>query len=121
MLKKGLIILFFFPLYAMAQYNKEKKCKDIKRGIDELPCKFVNRYAIDVIPDEETAIKYTNILVNKRDLLNPEEVKPYQISLTANNKVWHIAVKSNKCIYCKIYININKNTGEVLNHYKSGD
>ena len=121
MFKKVLIILFFLPLFVVAQQNKDLKCKDKNRGIDQLPCKITYRYGTDVIPDEETAIKYTDILINKRELLNPEKAKPYQISLIADNKVWHIVVKSYNCRHCKIYININKNTGEVLNFYRSED
>ena len=119
MLRIILIIIFFFPLSLMAQ--KKIKCKDKDRGVDQLPCKLIDRYGLDVIPDEETAIKYTDLLIEKRELLNPDKAKPYEISSIAGNKVWHIVVKSYKCRYCKIYININKNTGEVLNFYRSED
>lgn len=121
MLKKILLILCFLPLSIVAQQIKNGKCKDVKRGIEQLPCKFIDRYVTDIIPDEETVIKYVDILIRKKELLSPEESKPYQISLIADNKVWHIVVKSYNCRYCKIYININKNTGEVLNFYKSED
>lgn len=114
-----LLIVFFLPLSLISQ--EKSKCKDKNRGIYELPCKFVDRYGTDVIPDEETAIKYTDLLIEKRQLLDPEKAKPYQISSIANNNVWHIVVKSYNCRYCKIYININKNTGEVLNFYRSED
>lgn len=118
MIKKILVILSFIPLFVIAQ---EKKCKDKNRGTDQLPCKTIYRYATDIIPDEATVIKYIDLLINKRELLDPEKAKPYQISSIANNKVWHIVVKSYNCRYCNIYININKNTGEVLNFYKSED
>ncbi|WP_123911987.1 hypothetical protein [Chryseobacterium shigense] len=100
---------------------QEGKCKDEDRRIDQLPCKLVNHYGTDIIPDEETVIKYVDVLIRKRALLDPEKSKPYQISLIADNKVWRIVIKSYNCRYCKIYININKNTGEVLNYYKSED
>ncbi|WP_431343313.1 hypothetical protein [Chryseobacterium sp. JK1] len=118
MLRIVLIILYFLPLSLMAQ---EGKCKDKNRRIDQLPCKLANHYGTDIIPDEEIAIKYVDILIRKRELLDPEKSKPYQVSLIADNKVWQIVVKSYNCRYCKIYININKNTGEVLNYYKSED
>jgi len=121
MLNRVLMILFFLPLCVLAQQNRESKCKDRNRGINQLPCKIENRYGTDIIQDEETLIKYIDILINKRELLAPERVKPYQVSSIANDKVWHIVVKSYNCRYCKIYININKNTGEVLNFYKSED
>jgi len=121
MIKKILVILYFIPLLTLAQENKDKKCKDKNRGIDQLPCTITYRYGADVIPDEDTAIKYVDILIHKRYFLEPEKSKPYEISLIANNKVWHIIVKSYNCRYCKIYININKNTGEILNFYKSED
>ncbi|MDR6513925.1 hypothetical protein [Chryseobacterium camelliae] len=116
MLKKILILLYFFPLCITAQ--QQEKCSDKKRGIKQLPCTIVNRYGIDMIPDEETAIKYVDILIRKRDLLDPERCKPYQINLIADNRVWEVVIKSYKCSYCKIFININKNTGEVLNIYR---
>jgi len=109
----------FFPI--ITDGKKKIKFKDKDRGVDQLPCKFIDRYGLDVIPDEETAIKYTDLLIEKRELLNPDKAKPYEISSIAGNKVWHIVVKSYKCRYCKIYININKNTGEILNFYRSED
>ncbi|MCJ7936194.1 MAG: hypothetical protein MUW56_21820 [Chryseobacterium sp.] len=121
MLKKILLIICFLPLWAVAQQIKNEKCKDTKRRIEQPPCKFVDRYGTDIIPDEETVIKYVDILIRKRELLDPEKSKPYKISLIADNKVWHIIIKSYNCRYCKIYININKNTGEVLNFYRSED
>ena len=105
----------------IAQQSKGKKCKDKNRGIDQLPCTIAYRYSMDVIADEDTAIKYADILINKRYLLDPERAKPYQISLIADSKVWHIVAKSYNCRYCKIYINVNKNTGEILNFYRSED
>jgi len=121
MLKKILIVLCFIPLLVVAQKNKNEKCTDRNRGIGQLPCKITYRYGTDVIPDEDAVSKYTDILIDKGELLNPEKAKPYQISLIADNKVWHVVVKSYNCRYCKIYININKNTGEVLNFYRSED
>ncbi|MFZ4928930.1 hypothetical protein [Chryseobacterium sp. Mn2064] len=115
------LFLCIFPLSLIAQQKVQKKCKDKNRGIDQLPCSIVYRYGIDVIPDEETIIKYVDILIKKRNLLDPEKAKPYKISLIEDNKIWHIVVKSDNCRYCKIYININKNTGEVLNFYGSED
>lgn len=115
------MFLSVFPLSIMAQQETQKKCKDIKRGIDQLPCKITYRYGTDIIPDEAAAIKYIDLLISKRYFLDSEKSKPYQISLIADNKVWHVVVKSYNCRYCKIYININKNTGEVLNFYRSED
>lgn len=116
-----MLFLCAFPLSIMAQQKIQKKCKDINRGIDQLPCKITYRYGTDIIPDEETAIKYIDLLINKRELLDPDKAKPYLVNLIADNKVWHIVVKSYNCRYCKIYININRNTGEVLNFYRSED
>ena len=121
MIRKTLFVFCMLPIFMIAQQSKTKKCKDNNRTIDQLPCKIVNRYGADIISDEEMLIKYTDILISKRELLNPERVKPYSISSIANNKVWHVVVKSYNCRYCKIYININKNTAEVLNFYRSED
>jgi len=121
MLRKIGFIFCMIPVCLIAQQTNLKKCKDKNRAIDQLPCKIVSRYGTDIIQDEETLVKYVDILINKRELLNPEKAKPYQISSIANDKVWHIVVKSYNCRYCKIFININKNTGEVLNFYRSED
>ena len=108
------------PTLLLAQHKVDKNCNDKNRGIDELPCTIVERYGIDLIPDESTLIKYIDILINKRYSIDLEESKPYQISLISNEKIWRVVMKLN-CRFCKLYININKNTGEVLNFYKSED
>lgn len=118
MKKKFLLLICMLPALLLAQQEKNKPCNDKKRQIDELPCTIIERYGTDVIPDEETLIKYIDILINKRYSIDAEELKPYQISLIANEKVWKTVIKLN-CRFCKAYININKNTGEVLNFYRS--
>ncbi len=46
------------PTLLLAQQKVDKNCNDRKRRIDELPCTIIERYGTDVIPDEETLIKY---------------------------------------------------------------
>ena len=46
------------PALLLAQQGKNKPCNDKKRRIDELPCTIIERYGTDLIPDEETLIKY---------------------------------------------------------------
>ena len=118
MKKKFLLLICMLPALLLAQQGKNKPCNDKKRRIDELPCTIIERYGTDLIPDEETLIKYIDILIKKRYSIDTEEIKPYQISLIANEKVWKTVIKLN-CRFCKVYININKNTGEVLNFYRS--
>jgi len=118
MKKKFLLLICMLPALLLAQQGKDKFCNDKKRRIDELPCTIIERYGTDLIPDEETLIKYIDILIKKRYSIDTEEIKPYQISLIANEKVWKTVIKLN-CRFCKVYININKNTGEVLNFYRS--
>ena len=120
MKNKFLLLICMLPTLLLAQQKVDKNCNDKKRRIDELPCTIIERYGTDVIPDEETLIKYIDILINKRYSVDAEELKPYQISLISNEKVWKTVIKLN-CRFCKLYININKNTGEVLNFYKSED
>lgn len=120
MKNKFLLLICMLPTLLLAQQKVDKNYNDKKRRIDELPCTIIERYGTDVIPDEETLIKYIDILINKRYSIDAEELKPYQISLIANEKVWKTVIKLN-CRFCKLYININKNTGEVLNFYKSED
>jgi len=119
MKNKFLLLICMLPTLLLAQHKVDKNCNDKNRGIDELPCTIVERYGIDLIPDESTLIKYIDILINKRYSIDLEESKPYQISLI-NEKIWQVVMKLN-CRFCKLYININKNTGEVLNFYKSED
>ena len=118
MKKKFLLLICMLPALLLAQQGKNKPCNDKKRRIDELPCTIIERYGTDLIPDEETLIKYIDILIKKRYSVDAEELKPYQISLVANEKVWKTVIKLN-CRFCKAYININKNTGEVLTFYRS--
>lgn len=118
MKKKFLLLICMLPALLLAQQGKNNPCNDKKRRIDELPCTIIERYGTDLIPDEETLIKYIDILIKKRYSVDAEELKPYQISLIANEKVWKTIIKLN-CRFCKAYININKNTGEVLNFYRS--
>lgn len=120
MKNKFLLLICMLPTLLLAQQKVDKNCNDKKRRIDELPCTIIERYGTDVIPDEETLIKYIDILINKRYSIHAEELKPYQISLIANEKVWKAVIKLN-CRFCKLYISINKNTGEVLNFYRSED
>ena len=102
MKKKFLLLICMLPALLLAQQGKDKSCNDKKRRIDELPCTII----------------YIDILIKKRYSIDTEEIKPYQISLIANEKVWKTVIKLN-CRFCKAYININKNTGEVLNFYRS--
>ena len=108
------------PALLLAQQGKDKSCNDKKRRIDELPCTIIERYGTDVIPDEEPLIKYIDILINKRYSVDAEELKPYQISLITNEKVWKTVIKLN-CRFCKAYIignisNYNKKRNNI--HYK---
>ena len=120
MKNKFLLLICMLPTLLLAQQKVDKNCNDKNRGIDELPCTIVERYGIDVIPDESTLMKYIDILINKRYSIDLEESKPHQISLISNEKIWRVVMKLN-CRFCKLYININKNTGEVLNFYRSED
>ena len=115
MKNKFLLLICMLPTLLLAQQKVDKNCNDRKRRIDET---IIEWYGTDVIPDEETLIKYIDILINKRYSVDAEELKPYQISLIANEKVWKTVIKLN-CRFCKVYINVNKNTGEVLNFYRS--
>ena len=117
-MKKKFLLILMLPALLLAQQGKDKPCNDKKRQIDVLPCTIIERYGTDVIPDEETLIKYIDILIKKRYSVDAEELKSYQISLIANEKVWKTVIKLD-CRFCKAYININKNTGEVLNFYRS--
>ena len=51
------------PTLLLAQQKVDKNYNDKKRRIDELPCTIIERYGTDVIPDEETLIKYIDILI----------------------------------------------------------
>ncbi|SHF78898.1 hypothetical protein [Chryseobacterium sp. OV279] len=121
MFREILIVLFFVPLLLTAQQKTNQKCKDVKRGAEQLPCKITNRYSIDIIPDKETAVKYADMLISNRELLSADKAKPYLVNLINDNKIWQVIIKSYNCRSCKIYININKNTGEILNFYKVED
>ena len=118
MKKKFLLLICMLPALLLAQQGKNKPCNDKKRRIDVLPCTIIER----VWNRCNTWWRDTNKIYwyIKRYSVDAEELKPYQISLIANEKVWKTIIKLN-CRFCKLYININKNTGEVLNFYKSED
>lgn len=65
-----------FSFMCFRTTKNEVKCKDQNRGIGQLPCKITYSYVTDVIPDTDAAIKYTDILINKGELLNPERANP---------------------------------------------
>lgn len=58
MKNKFLLLICMLPTLLLAQQKVDKNCNDKKRRIDELPCTIIERYGTDVIPDEETLIKY---------------------------------------------------------------
>jgi hypothetical protein len=63
MKNKFLLLICMLPTLLLAQQKVDKNYNDKKRRIDELPCTIIERYGTDVIPDEETLIKYIDILI----------------------------------------------------------
>ena len=63
MKNKFLLLVCMLPTLLLAQQKVDKNYNDKKRRIDELPCTIIERYGTDVIPDEETLIKYIDILI----------------------------------------------------------
>lgn len=104
-----------------AQINKGKRNNDPNYDpIKDLPEIINSKYVIPMIPNEETALQYAEIILKKRYKgMDFEEVKPFEVHLIADEKVWDIQAPVNKRLrgIAYFHLRINKNTGEVLNSW----
>lgn len=88
--------------------------------IKDLPEIINSKYVIPMIPDEETALQYAEIIFKKRYKgMDFEEVKPFEVYLIAEEKVWDIKAPVDKRLkgIAYFHLRINKNTGEILNSW----
>lgn len=93
---------------------------DTKDPIREVPKKILYKYATPLIPDEETAIEYADIVLKKRyKNIDFNQLKPYEIKLIADDWIWEIKVTQQVFYWKKsyFYLRINKNTGEIVNFW----
>lgn len=99
-------------------------CTNESYAQPKLPKKIEDRYGLDMIPNEESAIKLAEIVLYGRTTIKSlDKFKPFTINSIAKDKVWEVIVSvigdpkySREKIY-KIYI--NKNTGEILTFWDS--
>lgn len=116
-------IFFIISLCLVTQLvtSQEKKNNNKRDRMKDLPKNINITYGTDIIPDEETALKYTYLIFKSRYInVSFEDMKPYIINLTANGKVWEVKalIRNYKNKY--YIIRINKNTGEILNIWLEG-
>ena len=80
-----------------------------------------SRYGTDVIYSEATALIITQTIFEERyENIDFEKFKPFIINLIEDKKVWEIIASKKIGPYTPTYtIRINKNTGEILNLWKS--
>ena len=111
-IKKIIIIL----LISLNSFGQQK--------IDDLPKVIIERFGIDIVPNEKTAIKLTKIIFKERfvNIRNFNNFKPFEVKLICEGKVWEVKIenKIEKPYKFAYFIRINKNTGEVLNLWDSG-
>lgn len=110
-------ILLIMCMFSHIIYSQETP--DLKRDpIRDLPEEISFKYGTDIIPDKETALEYADIILKKRYINTKiDELKPYEITLIEEDKVWEIKLPTDTRLrgIAYFHIKINKNTGEVLN------
>ncbi len=73
-------------------------------------------YGKDLIPDEESAIQYVDLILSKYIKYDIAKFKPYEVSLDDSKKIWKVkATMKNRAPLppYKILININRNNGKI--------
>jgi hypothetical protein len=105
-----LIIVVFTSCKSSAQVTNNP--------IKDLPSEIVTKYGIDMVPNQESALKISQIILQERfQNTKFENLKPFTINLIAEGKVWDVIITE------KVFLNktttyhlrINKNTSEILN------
>ena len=119
-MKKDPVIKFILLFSIIMLLNFNSYSQEVFNPITDLPKEIAERYGTDIVPDEKTALKIAEIIF-KAGYINTkfDKLKPFEIKLIADNRVWEVkAVQqtfiNKKTIFC---IRINKNTGEVLNFF----
>lgn len=90
----------------------------ISDPIKDLPKEIQFHYGTDIIPDESTAMELAEVILkNRYRSTNFKKLKPFEINLIADNKVWDVKIVQNTFRFktTEYHIRLNKNTGEVLN------
>lgn len=106
------IISVFFLLISSPVFAQHKN------PVTDVPEFIKQKYGEDLVSDEKMALQLTDIYFKKNYINNNFDLmKPYEIRLIADGKVWEIIAieqtfSNKKTPFC---IRINKNTGEVLN------
>lgn len=127
-MKTNFINIFLITLLVIsyqqvnAQVDKLQEIDDTyKDPIKDLPKEIDYKYGKPMIPDEETALQYADIILKKRFRNIPfDDLKPYTINLIANERVWEIKVHIENYKDKYFLIRINKNNGEILNCWLEG-
>lgn len=111
------IILIMLCIIPQLNYSQEKLETNID-PIKDLPREISTKYGTDIIPDEETALEYADVILKKRYINTQiDKLKPYEIELIAEGKVWEIKLPTDPRLreVAYFHLRINKNNGEVLN------
>jgi hypothetical protein len=111
---KKLSILLLFYVFIGCKSSAQVK----NDPIEDLPSKIVTKYGIDIVPNQEIALKIAQIILQERfQNTKFEDLKPFTINLIAEGKVWDIIVieKVFKNKITTYHVRINKNTSEILN------
>lgn len=116
-INRKIFILFFLCMFSHVIYSQETLNLEIN-PIRDLPKEITIKYSIDIIPDKETALEYADLILKNRYINTKiDDLKPYEIELNKEGTVWKIKLPTDNRLRRKAYfhLNINKNTGEILN------
>lgn len=105
-------------LLALTLINCKSSVQVKSNPVEGLPKEIKTRYSIDMVPNETIALNLSQIILQERFLNTKfENLKPFEINLIAEGKVWDIKVteKVFKNKTTTYHLRINKNTSEILN------
>lgn len=117
------LVITLLSCKSNAQVDKLQEIDDsYKDPFKDLPKELNYKYGKPMIPDEETALQYADLVLKKRYNIPFDEFKPYQIKLIADDRVWEIKVSIERYVgrYVYYFIRINKNNGEIVNCWREG-
>lgn len=118
-IKKYIICLIGGLLTSCSSTAQKKGYNPIK----DLPKEIVVKFGIDIIPNEDLALKVAESILREHNRnVEFNDLKPFTINLIADGKVWDISISDKpnteyRVIRRTYHLRINKNTGEVLNYW----
>lgn len=91
----AIIIFLIFGFHSInAQIEKTSKTVSLSKDpVKDLPEEITYRYNVPIIPDEQTALLYADMILKRRYKgMDFDKVKPYSINLIEDEKVWEVKI-----------------------------